>query len=111
MVSLCPLQREKASHKKIANLETATNFGRLISSTNSTDIQLILFVDRSFDFTDRPLEAFQLRQQQMGEIAKSGQFSVQRFRSNAISRFGSARDHPSAQRVIRTEWYHRQFDR
>lgn len=41
-------------------------------------------------FSDHPLETFQFRQQQMGEIPEGRQLSVQEFRSNAISRIRSA---------------------
>lgn len=64
--------------------------------------------------SDHPLETFQFRQQQMGEISEGGQFSVQEFRSNAISRIGSTRNHSASQRIVGTTWrneWNSQFNR
>lgn len=74
MVSLCALQRQETGHQEIANMEIAAH-------------------------SDCASEAIQFRQQQMGQIAESGQFSVQRFRSDAISGLCAPRNDFAAQRA------------
>lgn len=74
MLSLCPLQKQAARHQETTNMETTAN------------------INRSF-------EAIQLREQQMGQITKSCQFPIRKFRSNALFGIGATRNNFTSQRI------------
>lgn len=46
----------------------------------------------------------------MGEIAESGKFPIQKFRSNSILGFGATRDNSTAQRTFGARKYDEQFN-